>query len=82
MTKKSSPKKKKIKINPDMNLAEFIIQYPDLVDVLMYEFGFHCVNCIFSGMDTIRQGASLHMIEGNDFDEMIEYLEDYINNPE
>jgi len=48
----------------------------------MYEFGFHCVNCIFSGMDTIRQGAELHQIVDADFDEMIEYLEEYLNDEE
>lgn len=74
--------KKMIKVDPNMNMQEFILTYPQLVDVLMYEFGFHCVNCIFAGMDTIKEGAAIHQIEGEEFDEMIEYIEDYLNDPE
>jgi len=69
----------KVKIDPDMNMLDFILEYPQLVDVLSEEYGFHCVNCMFSGMDTFRQGAEIHDIKGEDLEEMIENLEKIIN---
>jgi len=71
---------KRISIDPDMNLQDFIIEYPQLVDVLAEEYGFHCVNCMFSGWDTLREGASIHQITGKDFEEMISHLEAILNN--
>lgn len=70
---------KYISIDPDMNLQDFIIDYPELVDVLAQDYGFHCVNCMFSGWDTLREGAAIHDIIDKDFDEMIKRLEDIIN---
>jgi len=69
-----------IQIDPDMNLQEFIITYPQLVDVLAQDYGFHCVNCMFSGFDTLKEGAGLHDILDKDFDDMLLRLEDIINN--
>lgn len=75
-------KTKKIKINEDTNIAELILDYPQLVDVLLNEFGFHCANCIFSGMDTLKQGALIHGIKGEEFKIMIKRIESVVNNPE
>jgi hybrid cluster-associated redox disulfide protein len=71
-----------IQIDPDMNLQEFILEYPQLVDFLAEDYGFHCVTCMFSGWDTLREGASIHQIEGADFDEMIKRLETILNSEE
>ena len=73
-------KKKKIKLNPNTPINEIIDKYPLLVDIMQSEFEFHCVNCIFSEFDTLEQGAEIHGIVGEDFKEMVEYLEKYLNN--
>lgn len=59
------------KITGEINIAEMIEQYPVLVEILMDEYEFHCVNCILSGFDTLVEGAKIHGIEGEDFDEML-----------
>lgn len=71
---------KKISINPNINIQEFILEYPQLVEVLANDYGFHCVNCLFSDFDTLIEGAAIHGIEGEDFKEMVHDLEEIINN--
>lgn len=73
-------KNKRIKIDPAMGINEIIDKHPILIDVLQSEFGFHCVNCVFSEFDTLEEGAAIHGIEGNIFEEMMEYLEKVLNN--
>jgi len=73
---------KYITIDPDMNLQDFIFEYPHLVEVLAEDYGFHCVNCMFSGFDTLKEGAAIHGIEGQDFEEMINRLEGILNSEE
>lgn len=67
------------KIDPHINIQEFILEYPQLVDVLANDYGFHCVTCVFSDFDTLIEGAAIHNIEGKDFDEMLQHLEELIN---
>lgn len=73
---------KYISIDPDINLQDFIFEYPNLVEILAEDYGFHCVNCMFSGFDTLREGAAIHGIEGSDFEEMINRLESILNSEE
>jgi hybrid cluster-associated redox disulfide protein len=68
-----------ITIDPNMGIVEIIDTYPELVTVLTEDYEFHCVNCLFSGMDTLIEGASLHGIEGEDFKDMLKHLEQVIN---
>jgi hypothetical protein len=68
-----------IKLDPNMGIVELIDTYPELVNVLTEDYEFHCVNCLFSGMDTLIEGASLHGIEGEDFQDMLKHLEQVIN---
>jgi len=71
--------KRKVKIDPDMRISELLEKYPELADVLVQEYGLHCVNCYISDFDTLREGASIHGIEDIFFEEMIEDLENRIN---
>jgi hybrid cluster-associated redox disulfide protein len=75
-------KTKKIKIDPNISIPELIERYPQLEKILLDEFGFHCASCIFAEFDTLEEGARLHGIEGPFFEEMLEYLEKILNEPE
>lgn len=66
---------KKIKIPINIKIDELLAKYPYLGDILFYEYGLHCVNCIISGFDTLREGAMVHQIEGIEFKKMIAHLE-------
>lgn len=71
--------KRKIKIPLNIKIDELLSKYPYLGDILFYEYGLHCVNCIISGFDTLREGAMVHQIEGAEFKKMISHLEEVIN---
>ncbi len=75
-------KDKKIKLDPNMQISDLIDTYPQLVDVLTEDYEFHCVNCLFSGFDNLIEGAGLHGIEGEDFQDMVEHLESILNDSE
>lgn len=71
-----------IKLDPHMNMSDLTEVFPELVEVLTYEYGLHCVNCMLNEFDTLSQGAVIHGIEGKDFDDMIKHLEEVINTKE
>lgn len=69
----------RIKIDPQININDLITDFPELAEVLTWEYGLHCVNCIISEYDTLKQGAALHGIEGKDFEDMLAHLEEVVN---
>lgn len=72
-------KVKKIKIDPNIGITTLVERFPVVVDILQNDYEFHCVNCMFSEFDTLENGALLHGIEGEDFADLIEHLEEVIN---
>lgn len=72
----------KIKLDPNININDLITDYPELAEVLTWEYGLHCVNCIISEYDNLKQGAAIHGIEGQDFEDMLAHLESVINEEE
>jgi hybrid cluster-associated redox disulfide protein len=69
----------KVKLNPDIGIVDLVETYPEVVEVLQSDYNFHCVNCLFSEFDTLRQGAEIHGIDGQDFDDLVSHLESIIN---
>ncbi len=72
----------RLRIDPKMPMSELVEKYPELIEVLTYDYGLHCVNCMISDFDTLEEGSVIHGIEGEDFENMIKDLEDIINNPD
>ena len=71
------PKKKQI-IKSDMLIAEIVEVYPEVIDYLVDEYEFHCVNCVLAGFETLEEGAMAHGIEGKDFKKMLLELNELI----
>lgn len=73
--------KKEIKqlITKDMVIGQFAEQYPVLVDVLIEDYGFHCVGCGMSGLETLEQGAAVHGMTNKEIMEMINNLNELAN---
>jgi hybrid cluster-associated redox disulfide protein len=67
-----------VKIDPDILVADFAEMYPEAVNFLITEYGFHCVGCYVSSFETLREGAAVHGIMGDDFEEMIKSTEQLI----
>lgn len=66
---------KKHKISTDILISELSNQYPEVVNFLIYEYGFHCVGCFISEFETLEEGAQVHGIIGEDFVEMMDRIE-------
>lgn len=79
MAENNKVKKQRLTIDPNIGITTLIEKYPILTDVLQNDYEFHCVNCMFSKFDTLENGALLHGIEDEDFDDLIEHLEEVIN---
>ena len=58
-------------IDPDMPVAELQRLYPHVIDFLIMEYGFHCAGCFMSQFETLREGAAVHMITDQYFEEMM-----------
>lgn len=68
-----------VKIDENIKIADLAEKYPEVVDFLIYEYGFHCIGCFVSEFETLAEGAQVHGITGSDFDEMILRVENIIN---
>lgn len=66
-------------IDIDKNINDLLMEFPEIAPVLSYEYGLYCVSCIIADFDTLRQGALIHEIVGEDFDDMVRHLESIIN---
>ena len=66
--------KTKVTIDRKMNLAELVILYPELVTVLMEDYGLHCVSCFAAGFDTLEEGAKIHGYSDRDIEKMVKRL--------
>lgn len=77
---KKTDKQIKKKISKDMKISDIINTYPEVVELLATEWGFHCVSCFFSSFDTLEQGAKIHGITGKDLNLMVKMCNEIIQN--
>lgn len=59
-------------ITGDMLIEDIVENYPQVVDYLILEYGFHCVNCFVSSFECLEDGARVHGIVDEDFQEMLD----------
>lgn len=52
-------------------IQEIIDIYPEVVDFLIEEYEFHCMNCFLADFETLEAGAANHGIIEEDFEEML-----------
>lgn len=58
-------------IDRHMNLGELVAGYPELSQVLMSDYGLHCVGCFASSFDTLEEGARVHGFNDKEIDKMV-----------
>lgn len=61
-------------ITGDILIEDLVENYPEVVDYLIMEYGFHCVNCFISGFEILEDGARVHGIEGEEFEQMLKEI--------
>ena len=71
--------KKQLAIQPDIMIAELIEMYPQVIDVLVLEYEFHCVGCVMAGFETLSEGAEAHGIVGKEFKTMLKRLNELVD---
>ena len=67
-------KKQTNKITKDIMIGDLVEKYPKLAEVLMEEYGFHCIGCMAAGMETLEEGATVHGMNSKDIKKMVEDL--------
>jgi hybrid cluster-associated redox disulfide protein len=67
-------KKEKMEITKNILIEDLVEKYPKLAEVLVEEYGFHCIGCMASGMETLEQGAQVHGMSQKEIKKMVEDL--------
>ena len=70
------------KINKDMLIADIVENYPEIVEVLVDDYGFHCVGCFAAAMETLEQGAEVHDMTKEEIGKMVETLNGILEDSE
>lgn len=71
-----------MKITKDTLIAEITGKYPEIGEVLMEDYDFHCVGCGGAAMESIADGAMVHGMNKKETTEMIKALNLLIENIE
>ena len=67
-------KKTKQKITKNTLILEIAERYPKLVDILIEKYGFHCIGCSLSAVETLGEGAMGHGFDKETINEMVKDL--------
>ncbi len=66
------------KIKKNMTLGEVLTKYPEIAEVLA-KYGFHCVGCPATFMETVEQGAKVHGITGKKLEKLLKEMNDAVS---
>lgn len=61
----------KNKITKNTLILEIAERYPQLVDILIEKYGFHCIGCSLSAVETLGEGAMAHGIDKKTIEKMV-----------
>ncbi len=63
----------KFYLEKEMAIAEIMEKSPKAVELLSL-YGLHCASCFASNFDTLKEGATVHGIDDQELEEMIEEI--------
>lgn len=49
-----------LKIKKEMLIVEIIEKYPQIAEILVDEYGLHCIGCMGARMETLEDGLMAH----------------------
>ena len=61
----------KQQITKNTLIAEVVEKFPKLAEVLVEEYGFHCIGCYASTMESLGEGAVVHGMEEKEIERMV-----------
>ena len=73
---------KKPKLTTQIKISEIVEYYPELIELLIIDYGFHCIGCVASAFESLEEGALVHGIVGEDLEELMERLEAEVDKQE
>lgn len=62
------------KVAKEMLIGDLVEKYPQLAEILVGDYGFHCIGCMAAGMETLEQGAQVHGMSQKEVKEMVAAL--------
>lgn len=66
-------------ITKDTNLGEMMQNHPQLISVLIEDYGLHCAGCMAAAFDTLEQGAQIHGMSNKQIEKMVKRLNEIIS---
>jgi len=66
-------------ITKTINLGELSNTYPELVEVLVNDYGLHCVGCMAAAFETLEEGAKAHGFSDQEIAKMVKKLNQMIS---
>lgn len=67
-------KNKKQLITKNTLIGDIVEKYPEIGEVLVEDYGFHCVGCMAAEMETLEQGAMVHGMTTKEINKLVETL--------
>lgn len=67
-------KEQKMEITKDILIGDLVENYPELANVLVEKYGFHCIGCMAAGMETLEEGAMVHGMEEKEIEKLVRDL--------
>lgn len=65
-------------ITKSTKISEIVEKHPNIVEILINDYGFHCFGCFVSQFETIEQGALVHGYAPKEITSMIKKLNQLI----
>ena len=66
-------------ITKTINLGELSNTYPELAEILVNDYGLHCVGCMAAAWETLEEGAKAHGYSGKEMAKMVKKLNQIIS---
>ncbi|MBD3280848.1 DUF1858 domain-containing protein [Candidatus Dojkabacteria bacterium] len=64
----------KFEITKEVPIIEITERFPKIAEFLVEEYGFHCIGCPLSYMETLGDGMIVHGLDEAEQDELIRRL--------
>lgn len=71
---KQSKTSNKPQLTKDINLGELMMNFPQEAELLVNDYGLHCVGCMAAAFETLEEGLKGHGYTGKQIDEIIQKL--------
>ncbi len=67
-------------ITKSTKISEIVEKHPDVVEILINDYSFHCFGCFASQFETFEQGALVHGYAPKEITAMLKKLNQLIKN--